>query len=110
MLWVYKNPLIKRLEISEVIFTKSDLLIGLSPGIADAYKKLAATKPIKMIPNGCDSYIFENAPKNWSHQEISNTDFIAVYTGTHGLANGLDVVIDADYLAKHKSKTLKLFW
>tara|TARA_B100000579_G_C22828818_1_gene854747 strand:+ start:655 stop:1872 length:1218 start_codon:yes stop_codon:yes gene_type:complete len=109
---IIKNPVIKRLlRYLEVIsYQKSDLLIGLSPGIADGIrKKLTVTKPIKMIPNGCDSYIFENAPKNWSHQEISDTDFIAVYTGTHGLANGLDVVIDAaEYLAEHKSENIKI--
>ena len=109
---IIKNPLIKALlgYLEVISYHKSDLLIGLSPGIADGIaKKLKVFKPIKMIPNGCDSYIFENAPTNWSHQEISNTDFIATYTGTHGLANGLDVVIDAaDYLRKHNIENVKI--
>ena len=51
----------------------------------------------------------ENAPTNWSHKEISKTDFIATYTGTHGLANGLDVVIDAaDYLRKRNVENVKI--
>lgn len=71
-------------------------LIGLSPGIVEGIKRhnIDDTK-VTLIPNGCDLEIFGDVLKPWRPREVSSEDFMAVYTGTHGIANGLDAVIDA---------------
>jgi glycosyltransferase involved in cell wall biosynthesis len=64
--------------------------IGLSPGILDGIKKKTPNKRLVMIPNGCDLNLVYNVAKNKKHKK-----FIAVFTGAHGFANGLDAVLDA---------------
>ena len=75
----------------------ADGCIGLSPGICEGIKKRSQkNKLIEMVPNGCDLDIFKpslNAPL--SLEGISHTDKVAIFTGAHGIANGLDAVLDA---------------
>jgi len=49
-----------------------------------------------MIPNGCDIELFRPvSSKLLLLPGIERDDFSAVFTGTHGIANGLDAVLDA---------------
>lgn len=75
----------------------ADGCIGLSPGICDGIKKRSQkNKPIEMVPNGCDLDIFKPSLKEPLHLDgISATDKVAIFTGAHGIANGLDAVLDA---------------
>lgn len=75
----------------------ADGCIGLSPGICEGIKKRSQkNKPIEMVPNGCDLDIFKPSLKEALNLEgISNTDKVAIFTGAHGIANGLDAVLDA---------------
>lgn len=77
-------------------YRKADACIGLSPGICEGIRKRSQTdKPIEMIPNGCDLDIFR--PGNRESLQlngIAKTDTVAVFTGAHGIANGLDAVLD----------------
>ena len=71
-------------------------LIGLSPGIVEGIiQKNIDSSKIMLIPNGCDLDIFSNIIKPWRPSEVADDDFMAVFTGTHGIANGLNAVIDA---------------
>ncbi len=70
-------------------------LIGLSPGIVEGIKRHnIGDSKVTLIPNGCDLDIFGNGVKAWRPIEVAANDFMAVFTGTHGIANGLDAVID----------------
>lgn len=75
----------------------ADGCIGLSPGICDGIKKRSQKKkPIEMVPNGCDLDIFKPSLKEPLHLDgINATDKVAIFTGAHGIANGLDAVLDA---------------
>jgi glycosyltransferase involved in cell wall biosynthesis len=75
----------------------ADGCIGLSPGICDGIKKRSQkNKPIEMVPNGCDLDIFKPSLKEPLHLDgINATDKVAIFTGAHGIANGLDAVLDA---------------
>lgn len=75
----------------------ADGCIGLSPGICDGIKKRSQkNKPIEMVPNGCDLGIFKPSLKEPLHLDgINATDKVAIFTGAHGIANGLDAVLDA---------------
>ena len=71
--------------------------IGLSPGICEGIKRRSQkNKPIVMVPNGCDLDIFNPSLREPLQLEgISATDKVAIFTGAHGVANGLDAVLDA---------------
>ncbi|QIW09648.1 glycosyltransferase family 4 protein [Francisella sp. LA112445] len=74
----------------------ADKLIGLSPGIVDGIAKRGVSRDnIKLIPNGCDLDIFSN-PQNTQYipDGIKNDDFLAIFSGTHGIANGLETLIN----------------
>ena len=95
---IIRNPVIKwilkRLEI--LIYNKADGIIALSPGIAEGIRKTNKNKkPVTLIPNASDTDLFY--PANGDKTIIpscNSNNFIAVFTGTHGKANGLDYVID----------------
>lgn len=71
-------------------------LVGLSPGIVEGIKKRGVPdERIIMIPNGCDLDIFTDRAEPWRPDGIDQSDLMAVFAGTHGIANGLDAVLDA---------------
>lgn len=92
-----KNPLLLwgMSVLEKLSYRKADACIGLSPGICEGIQRIVPGKRIEMIPNGCDLDIFK--PGNCEELQlngISNTDTVAIFTGAHGIANGLDAVLD----------------
>jgi glycosyltransferase involved in cell wall biosynthesis len=96
---VIKNQLVlKAMDILEwVSYHCADTCIGLSPGIVKGIMRRGISEQkVKMIPNGCDLDLFGaeiNEPL--AIKGIREDDFIAIFSGAHGLANGLDSVLDA---------------
>lgn len=94
-----KNPfLLGGMSLLEWLsYRKADACIGLSPGICEGIaKRSQENKRIKLIPNGCDLDIFQ--PGNREDLKlpgIKPTDTVAVFTGAHGIANGLHAVLNA---------------
>lgn len=77
--------------------------IGLSPGIKQGIERHLSSSfkeenPVALIPNGCDLHLFSEQKKQWQPNGIEDNDFVALFSGTHGQANGLHNVINA---AKH---------
>lgn len=109
---VIKNPIILWLMslLEWVSYHSADRLIGLSPGIVDGIiSRGIKREKVAMIPNGCDLDIFAIEPNGWRPEGVSKTDMMAVFTGTHGLANGLDAIIDvALELQNRKQQEIKL--
>jgi glycosyltransferase involved in cell wall biosynthesis len=103
-----KNPvLLAGMSLLEwTAYHKADACIGLSPGICTGIKKRSRKgKYIKMIPNGCDLEIFNPRKKGqFPLYDAKPTDTVAVFTGAHGIANGLDAVLDAAAELKKKSR------
>lgn len=65
--------------------------IALAPGIASGIRETAGQqKPTRMIPNGCDLELFDAAREPRQPPRVT-----AVFTGSHGVANGLEAVLDA---------------
>lgn len=92
--------------------------IALSPGIKDGMIKGAKNKEIALIPNGCDLDLFYPETKvNKNSKKIIPSitpkvlpsDFVAVFTGAHGIANGLDAVLDAAICLKDSPNIKLLF-
>ncbi len=71
--------------------------IGLSPGIVEGIRaRRPGARPIAMVPNCSDTDLFRPT----SHKELNlpgvrPTDFTAMFCGAHGIANGLEAVLDA---------------
>ncbi|PWY56591.1 glycosyltransferase WbuB [Legionella qingyii] len=80
-------------------------LIGLSPGIVQGITKhRVSNDTVKLIPNGCDLHIFSEPVLEWQPPGVNSEDFLAVYSGTHGIANGLDAVLDAAMELKQRGR------
>jgi glycosyltransferase involved in cell wall biosynthesis len=94
-----KNPLLLGgMSVLEWLsYRMADACVGLSPGIVEGVKR--RSRPglrVAIIPNGCDLDVFR--PGRREDLRIEGTaagDFVAVFTGAHGVANGLDAVLDA---------------
>lgn len=94
---VIKNPLIliAMSGLEWLAYKSAYSLIGLSPGIKKGISRHGIPEErIAMIPNGCDFSIFETNDKAWQPEGVNDNDLMAIFTGTHGIANGLDIVID----------------
>ncbi len=95
---VIRNPLILgALALLEwTSYRSAHRLIGLSPGIVDgiAHRGVARER-IALVPNGCDLSIFSEPGGPWRPPQIGADDLLAVFAGAHGMANGLDAVLDA---------------
>ena len=96
---VINNPLLLGLMslLEWASYKSAHRLVGLSPGICEGIISRGIPKSrVSLIPNGCDFESFDNvSSKETNLEEINKHDFIAVFTGTHGQANGLNAVLDA---------------
>jgi len=71
--------------------------IGLSPGIVNGITQRGISPDrVAMVPNGCDLEMFNPLVGDVLRPDgVGEGDFVAVFTGAHGIANGLDAVLDA---------------
>lgn len=103
-----KNPIfIGGMSILEWLsYHLADGCVGLSPGICEGIKKRSQkNKPIEMVPNGCDLDIFKPLLKESLKLDgITSEDKVAIFTGAHGIANGLDAVLDAAKIIKEMGR------
>ena len=80
-------------------------LIGLSPGIVEGIEDRGVPhQRVALVPNGCDMGIFADALDPWRPAQVQATDLLAVFAGTHGMANGLDAVLDAATELKRRGR------
>jgi glycosyltransferase involved in cell wall biosynthesis len=104
---VITNPIVLGLMsmLEWASYRSAHRCIGLSPGIVDGIKERGvSSEKISMIPNGCDLDIFSSEVVPWRPHEVLSTDFMAVYTGTHGVANGLNSAIDVAQELQHRQR------
>lgn len=104
---VIKNPAILwAMSVLEwVSYRSAHRVIGLSPGIVEGIKACGVpVERIAMIPNGCDLDIFAVDVESWRPEEIADSDLMAIFAGTHGMANGLDTVLDTAVELKRRGR------
>ncbi len=81
-------------------------LIGLSPGIVQGIiGRGIPPERISMIPNGSDLDLFDSDRYDRAEIRIpgvNDDDFVAAFTGAHGIANGLDAALDAAVVLKER--------
>ncbi len=109
---IIRNPIVLGLMsvLEFASYRSSHRCIGLSPGIVKGILRLGVpTNRVELIPNGCDLSIFSEAKVPWRPSEVDDNDLMAVFAGTHGVANGLDAVLDAAFeLQVRKRQDIKI--
>lgn len=101
------NPMLLWLMslLERTSYRSANRLLGLSPGIV---KGIAAqgvdSSRIAMVPNGCDMDLFSTPKTAWRPVGVSNDQLLAIFTGTHGNANGLDAVLNAAGVLKERGR------
>ena len=87
--------------------------IGLAPGIVKGICRCNISEEnVALIPNGCDTDLFKPVANcKRTLNGITDKDFVAVFTGAHGRANGLDAVINtAKVLLKRGVTNIKILF
>lgn len=105
---VIKNPLVLgAMSVLEwASYRSAHRLVGLSPGIVDGIAHRGVPRDrIELVPNGCDLEIFGGDVESWRPAGVKSTDLMAAFTGTHGMANGLNAVLNAAAELKKRGRT-----
>jgi len=99
---VIENPFILKLMdlLETASYKTASACIGLSPGIVDGIKSKSPQKRVAMIPNGCDLHLTKQ-----KNNFKKNGSINAIFTGAHGIANGLDAILDAAKILKQKERS-----
>lgn len=104
---VIRNPLVlgAMSALEWASYRSARRLVGLSPGIVEGIaRRGVARERITLVPNGCDLEIFGGEVTPWRPEVVKPTDLLAAFTGTHGIANGLDAVLDAAAVLKRRGR------
>jgi glycosyltransferase involved in cell wall biosynthesis len=105
---VITNPLILGgLSVLEWLsYRNADRCVALSPGIRDGIvHRGVAPERVAMVPNGCDIGIFQaQEVEPWAPEGIGEDQLLAIFTGTHGQANGLEAALDAAAVLKKRGR------
>lgn len=104
---VIRNPLVLgTLSMLEwASYRSAHRLIGLSPGIVEGIAQRGVPQErISLVPNGCDLGIFAGEVQPWRPEQVKADDLLAVFAGTHGIANGLDAALDVAAELKRRGR------
>lgn len=104
---VITNPVVLWLMsvLEWVSYRSADRLVGLSPGIVEGIAARGVDKSrIAMVPNGCDMDLFSTSEAAWRPECVQDDQLLAIFTGTHGNANGLDAVLNAATVLKERGR------
>ena len=92
-------------------YRSADACIGLSPGIVEGIRARSDERlPVVMIPNGSDLEVFHPSKRaKLTLPGVGADDFVAGFTGAHGVANGLDALLAvAEELHRRGDRRVKL--
>lgn len=99
---VLKNKGLIRVSrwLEEFLYKKSHLITGQTQGIVDSIRSRLVNKPVRLITNGVNVEAFRLVASSNERVEIRrefglNRKVIVGYAGLHGLAQGLETVIQA---------------
>ncbi|MDE5697664.1 MAG: glycosyltransferase family 4 protein [Lachnospiraceae bacterium] len=96
--------------IRDFMLRHADLITAVSDGKVNKLKEYAPQKRIVKIPNGFDVYFLQNKLNTALYKKIAmNGNFVCVYTGNLGLAQGLRQLLYIADKAK-KSGLHAVFW
>jgi glycosyltransferase involved in cell wall biosynthesis len=107
-LGVISNKMFLKLAtiLEEWLYKKSYMVTGQTQGIVQNIQTRFPNKKVHWLPNGVDESIFSFKKQENVRQQLklSKDDFLIMYGGIIGLAQGLDVILDAAKLLPAESK------
>lgn len=104
---VIRNPVVlgAMSALEWLSYRSAQVLVGLSPGIVEGICRRGVPRDrVHMVPNGCDADIFSIHAQTWRPIGVKQGDLLAVFAGTHGVANGLDAVLDAASVLQRRGR------
>jgi glycosyltransferase involved in cell wall biosynthesis len=111
-LGVITNKLFLKLAtiLEEWLYKKSFMVTGQTQGIVQNIKSRFPDKKVHWLPNGVDESIFRFKKQDNVRKQLqlAQDDFLIMYAGIIGLAQGLDVILDAAKLLPAESKIVYL--
>jgi len=114
-LGLVKNKTFLKLStyLEEFCYKKSALITGQTQGICNNISKRFPEKDVYWLKNGVDINFFNsNKPdsNNWRQENgFNNNDFLFLYAGIHGYAQGLEVIIEAAKILTNKANIKFIF-
>ena len=110
---VIRNPIVLAAmsALEWLAYRSATACVALSPGIAEGIRRRCRPSTrVHVIPNGCDNDLFgAETAAPWRPEQVTSTDLLAIFPGAHGIANGLDAVLDAaKVLLKRNRSDIKI--
>lgn len=109
---VITNPVVLTLMgwLEWLSYHSATRCIGLAPGIVDGIAARGVSRDrIALVPNGCDLDVFSPSDDRSSRAEfvtsVGPDEFVAIFMGAHGIANGLDAVLDTAAELKRRGRS-----
>ncbi len=96
--------------LEKVSYLAMDAGVALSPGIQEGMRRRTPSRtPLEMISNACDLEVFRPSGGSGPDeaalpQGFPRAGLRCVFTGAHGLANGLDAVLDAAAVLRDRGR------
>lgn len=90
-------------KLANRLYALASLIIAVTPTALAQIRARAVTTPVILAPNGCDRV----APQAGVIKR-RNGEFVATFTGNMGLANGMDVLLDAAKLVQESNIRIAL--
>jgi len=108
-LGVLKNQYIIRLLkfLEKKVYSSAELITTVSPGLVNKISSKTSSK-VRLLTNGADTSFFYPSKRNKEdirgELEWGMDDFIVLYTGTHGLMEKVETLIDTADILKNYSQ------
>lgn len=99
-----KGAAIRLLEAIEAFaYRQADQIVSVTDSFVPHIEARGGAGKVAVIKNGVDLSLFGSAPNGDEIKRRFNLEgrFVAAYVGTHGMAHGLDTVLDAAALLKN---------
>lgn len=95
---VLRQPLLIRLSewLERFLYSRADSVIVNSPGFIDHVQSRGA-REVKLISNGVDTSMFDPKADGADFRRMNGLEglYLVLYAGAHGMANDLEVVLEA---------------
>lgn len=103
--WPLRAALAAMEPLASAACRRACAVVALSDGMGQtAVARGADPARVHVVPNGCDLDLFGPHIAPWRPADAQAGECLAVYAGAHGVANGLDLLLDAAALLRGESR------
>lgn len=85
------------------LYAAASLVVAVTPTAVGQVRRRSGATPVVLAPNGCDW-----VPPEGGLIKRRNGEFVATFTGNMGLANGMDLLLDAAKLVQEQDIRIAL--